>query len=93
MKIMPESNTPILLWWFCCEYTAGILSFFATGQFQLQGRTPYETVMNCTPNIFNKPRFHGFSGRGYMMRSSKARIYADGYNQLISLVKSFALTS
>ena len=50
-RLMQRSNTPIRLWCFCFEYSADLLSLCATGRFDLQGRTPYEAVLNYTPDI------------------------------------------
>lgn len=49
--LMQSTNTPIRLWCFCFEYCADILSLMATGLFQLGGRTPFEVIMNYTPDI------------------------------------------
>ena len=51
MKLMLDSNTTIRLCCFCYAYIADILSLYATDRFELQGLTPYETVMNSTPEI------------------------------------------
>ena len=57
---MIESNTPIIIWWFFYEWTADIISPCATGRFKLQGRNPYETVMNYTPDISEYASFSWF---------------------------------
>ena len=59
-------------------YTADIIFLCAIGCFELQGCTPYETVMNHTPDIHEYASFHGSSIHGSMMRSSKASSYAGG---------------
>ena len=48
---MRLTQTPIRLWCFCYEYSAGVLSLLASGRFGLKGRTPYETYMKYTPDI------------------------------------------
>ena len=48
---MVESQAPIRLWCFAYEYAAEIQSLLATGVYDLQGRTPYEHVMQYTPDI------------------------------------------
>ena len=48
-KIIMNTQAPIRLWCFYCEYTADLLSLLAIGRFDLQGRTLYEVVMNYTP--------------------------------------------
>ena len=59
-RIMMSTNTPICLWCFCYEYTADLLSLLAIGQFDLQGRTPYEVVMQYTPDISEYVSFTWF---------------------------------
>ena len=48
------------LWCFCYEYTADLLSVLAIGRFDLQGRTPYEAVMQYTPDISEYVSFTWF---------------------------------
>ena len=50
-RLMQRSNAPARLWCFCYEYSADVLSLLATGCYELKGRTPYEVVMNYTPDI------------------------------------------
>ena len=50
-RLMQSTQTPIRLWCFCYEYSADLLSLCATGRYSLHGRTPYERVMNYTPDI------------------------------------------
>ena len=49
-RLMTSTRTPLRLWCFCYEYAADVLSLLATGRFELKGRTPYEQVMNYTPD-------------------------------------------
>ena len=55
---MERYLVPIRLWCFAYEYSAEILCLTATGKYQLQGRTPYEVVMNYTPDISEYVNFH-----------------------------------
>ena len=50
-RCMQKTETPIRLWCYAYEYSADLLCLCATGRFDLKGRTPYETVMNSTPDI------------------------------------------
>jgi hypothetical protein len=50
-KIMAETQAPIRLWCFAYEYAAEIQCLLATGVYELDGRTPYEHVMQYTPDI------------------------------------------
>jgi hypothetical protein len=50
-KIMAETQAPIRLWCFAYEYAADINCLLATGLYDLGGRTPYEHVMQHTPDI------------------------------------------
>ena len=56
-KIMMKTQNPIRLWCFCYDYTADLLSLLAVGRFDLQGCTPYEVVMNYTPDILEYASF------------------------------------
>ena len=69
-KIMMDTDTPIRLWCFCYEYTADLLSLLATGQFDLQGRTPYEMIMHFTPDISEYVSFSWFQWCYYFDKSS-----------------------
>ena len=50
-KLMANTNAPIRLWCFAYEYAAEVTSLLATGLYELEGRTPYEYVMQHTPDI------------------------------------------
>ena len=50
-KRMLQTNTPMLLWCFCSEYTADLLSLCASGRFDIQGWTAYKAEMKYTPDI------------------------------------------
>ena len=54
---MLESNTPIYPCCFCYEYIYNILYLCDTVRFEFQGQTPYETVMNYTPDISEQASF------------------------------------
>ena len=70
---MQSTNTPIRLWCFCYEYTAEILSLCATGRFDLHGRTPYEHVLNYTPDISELATFSWFQWCYYFDKSTKTK--------------------
>jgi hypothetical protein len=50
-KVMASTQAPIHLWCFAYKYSADICCLLATGLYDLGGRTPYEIVMQHTPNI------------------------------------------
>jgi len=50
-RTMAETQAPIRLWCFAYEYAADICCLLATGLYDLGGRTPYEHVMQHTPDI------------------------------------------
>ena len=72
-RLMQRSDTPIRLWCFCYEYSADILSLLATGRFELQGRTPYEAVMNYTPDISEYASFTWFQWCYYYDEATKCK--------------------
>ena len=45
LKVMEQNQVLVRLWCFEYEYAAEILSLVVSGSFQLQNRTPYESVM------------------------------------------------
>ena len=57
-KTMERYQVPLRLWCFAYEYAAEVLSLIVPGSFQLQNRTPYESVMNYTPDISEYVNFH-----------------------------------
>ena len=58
---MLKTNTPFQIWCFYYEYSANILSVLDTGHFDLQGRSPYEVVMNYIPYILSIYLIHVFN--------------------------------
>ena len=50
-RTMADTQAPIRLWCFAYEYAADICCLLATGLYDLGGRTPYEFVMQHTPDI------------------------------------------
>ena len=72
-KLMQITNTPVRLWCFYYEYCADILSSCATGRFDLQGRTPYETVMNNTPDISEYASYGWFQWCWYFDEKTKSK--------------------
>ncbi len=50
--LMVSTKTPIKLWGYCLVYAAAeIRSLTANDSYILHGRTPYEMVTGCTPDI------------------------------------------
>ena len=49
--MMRRTNTPVILWDYCIEYNADLRCLTATNIFDLNGRTPFETVLGFTPDI------------------------------------------
>ena len=49
--MMRRTNTPIVLWDYCVEYNAELRCITSTDIYDLNGRTPFETVMGFTPDI------------------------------------------
>ena len=72
-KIMHTTETPDRLWCYCYEYLTDILSLFAKGRFDLQGRTPYEVVMCYTPNISKYVSFFWFQWCYYFDEQSRSK--------------------
>ena len=50
-RLLQSKQAPIRLWCFAYEYAAEICCLLATGLYDLGGRTPYEIVMQHTPDI------------------------------------------
>ena len=55
-----------------------MLSLLATGRFELQGRTPYEAIMNYTPDIPNSHPLLGINGVGILMSPRNQNVSVDG---------------
>ena len=72
-RMMQRTNTPIRLWCFCYEYAADVLSLLASGRFELNGRTPYEVVMNYTPDISEYVSYSWFQWCWYYNEMSKEK--------------------
>ena len=70
-RFIQTKNTPAQLWYFCYEYSAGVLSLLATGRFDLQGRSPYEAVMYYTPNISDYVSYTWFQWCCYIDESTR----------------------
>ena len=70
---MQKTNTPVRLWCFYYEYSADILSLLATGRFDLQGRSRYEVVMHCTPDISEYVSYTWFQWFWYFNESIKSK--------------------
>ena len=68
-----ETLTPVRLWCFCYKYVADILSLYATGRFDLRGRTPYEVVTNYTLNISEYASFSWFLWCWYLDEDRKCK--------------------
>ena len=50
-RIMAETQAPIRLWCYAYKYAADINCLLTTGLYDLGGQTPYEHVMQYTPDI------------------------------------------
>jgi hypothetical protein len=72
-KLMTVSNAPIRLWCFAYEYAADVLSLMAVSKFELGGRTPYEHVMNYTPDISEYTTFKWYQWSYYWDEHSKQK--------------------
>ena len=77
-NLIIEFNNTIILWCFCYEYTADIISLCDTGLFELQVQNPYETVMSYTSDIFEYASFSWFQWSWFFGGSQKASSYAGG---------------
>ena len=72
-KIMQATDTLVLLWCFCYEYAADLLSLLANGRFDLKGRTPYEVVMHYTPDISEYVSFTWFQWCWYFDETTRSK--------------------
>ena len=72
-KIMQREQAPLRLWCFAYEYAADICSLLATGLFDLGGRTPYEHVMQYTPDISEYVVFRWYQWAYYWDDTSKEK--------------------
>ena len=70
---MVTTETPVQLWCFAYEFAADILSLCGTNRFELQGRTPYEAVMNYTPDISEYVSFGWFQWCWYLDEGTKTK--------------------
>jgi len=50
-RFMARTNTPGILWDYCCQYTAELRNYLARPLPQLRGRTPHEIITGNTPDI------------------------------------------
>ena len=71
---MQRQQAPLRLWCFAFEYAADILSLCASGAYQLQGRTPYEHIMNYTPDISEYINFHWYQWAFYWDEILKEKV-------------------
>ena len=72
-RLMEKTNAPIRLWCFAYEYAADILSLTATGTYHLGQRTPYEHVMQYTPDISEYVNFQWFQWSYYWDQELKEK--------------------
>lgn len=56
------------------EYASDVLSLCATGRYELQGRTPYEAVMNYTPDISEYATFSWFQWCYYFDEQTRSKM-------------------
>ena len=59
-KIMQDFNKLVRLCFFNYEYLANLFSLLANVRFELQGKTPYESVIYYTPDILECVLFEWF---------------------------------
>ena len=71
--MMQQTNTPICLWCFAYEFSADVLSILASGRFELNGRTPYEVVMNYTLDILEYVSYSWFQWCWYYNKKTKEK--------------------
>ena len=50
-RFMARTNTPTVLWDFCCQYVSELRNFLVRPTPQLKGRTPHEILSGNTPDI------------------------------------------
>jgi hypothetical protein len=50
-RFMMRTQTPLLLWDFCCLYTTELRNRIARPVPKLNGRTPYEILTGSTPDV------------------------------------------
>lgn len=72
-RLMSTARTPVRLWCFCFEYAVGVLSLCVAGRFELQGRTPYETVLNYTLDISEYVSYSWFQWFYYFDEGQKTK--------------------
>ena len=72
-NLMLESNTPIRFCGFCYKYNVDILSLCVTVCFELLVRTPYETVMNYTYDIYEYASFSWFQWSWFYDENLKSK--------------------
>ena len=86
---MSTTGTPVRLWCFCFEYAADILSLCATGRYELQERTPYETVLNYTPDISEYVSYSWFQWCYYFDEGQKTKSLCRWLGPTNGIVQSF----
>lgn len=72
-KLMQRKSAPLRLWCFAYEYASDILSLCAGGNYQLNGRTSYEHVMNYTPDISEYVSFQWYQWSYYWDEINKEK--------------------
>ena len=72
-KLMSDTQAPIRLWCFAYEYAADITCLLATGRYELEGRTPYEHIMQHTPDISEYVVFKWYQWAYYWDESEKEK--------------------
>ena len=70
---MVETQAPLRLWCFAYEYASEIQCLLANGTYDLQGRTPYEFIMQYTPDISEYVIFHWYQWSYYWDEQSKQK--------------------
>ena len=58
--MMRGTNIPLVLWDYCVEYNSDLRCMTATDIYDLNGRTPFESVLGFTPDISELVEFQWF---------------------------------
>ena len=66
-----ETNCPMKLWDYCAEYKAKVNNATAKNLFQLQSRTPYQSVYKSEPDISNLCQFAFYDWCYYREETAK----------------------
>ena len=73
-KLMQRVQAPLRLWCFAYEYSSDVLSLCAPALYPLMTRTPYEHVMNYTPDISEYVSFEWYQWSWYWDEILKEKV-------------------